>query len=517
MTTAANPSSWFVDWIREATENNSGVTVNAYTAKTYSTVWHALRIISGDVRSAPINVYRRVEDFDRIKDMAHPAYQLLNVQASPLSAGGTLRETMQSQALLFGNSYAEIIRNNAGTPVELQHLHPAYMKVELDGKMLTYTWTDPDTQDEKVLMPDEVLHIKGLSDDTIVGHSVIALARESIGLGLAEQRHGSSTFKNAARPDIALKTARRLDKEEADLLLANWEKRHSGANNTGRPALLGGDLEIETIPSSSNIDAEWLSSRQFQRDEIASWFCIPADKLNGGEGRTSYNSLEMSQKEYVSQTLRYWFHVWEDEVYLKLVAERDRPSIIVEHNASKLIELDVLTKTQVLTSQIASKIINRNEARRELNMNAVDGGDEFENPNTSSGSSGGSDISEEQEEQLENQLVNTIVRMSNNERNQLVRAAKNETEFLRWTEGFFVNWEQNLAKALTDPVNNIRAFISTTMDSKALARKLVEQSKQRIVDIAGYSFPDSLHENISDNWSVDARAIVKELMERSDA
>jgi HK97 family phage portal protein len=95
-----------------------------------------------------------------------------------------------------------------------------------------------------------------------------------------------------------------MDKERADQLLASWNEMHAGANNAYKTALLTGGMEAKVM-SINNDNAQWLQSRQFQRQEIASWFLLPANKLND-TASVSYASVAAYNKAYLDQTLMNW-------------------------------------------------------------------------------------------------------------------------------------------------------------------------------------------------------------------
>lgn len=363
--------------------NDSGVVVTPTSAMTYSSVFQAVQVISGDVARVALDVFERQNDDSRRKRRNHPAYKLLNKRANPYVSGYYLRETLQSHALLWGNGYAQIIRDNIGRPTSLELLHPSTVEpVVRDDGVLVYE-VRIDGKLEATLSYYEVLHIKGLGDG-VKGFSVVSLARNSWGLGMASEKHGAKFFKKGARPNLVLKHPMALDKAQADTLLDNFEARHSGSDGVGRPALAAGGLDIVPL-SMSNQDSQWLQTREFQRVEVASWFSLPPHKL-GDSSRMAYSSIEAEERSYTSQTLMRWFERWESEVDMKLLTERQYMSDwYSEHNVDALIQGDTTTQANTAVALRNAMIITQNEARKKFNLPSVEGGDSFENPATSSG------------------------------------------------------------------------------------------------------------------------------------
>lgn len=521
-TTLANPAQWFVEYLT-GRESDAGPRINNNTALTYSTIWNAVTMIAGDISCVPCNFYRKTDEGREEYD-THPSYWLLNGQADrDQMTGRLLRETMQAHALLFGNGYAVIEWNGRREPARLILRLPNKMEAKRDNPRspVHYEYTDDDGKTIKY-DANEVLHLRGLGWDGIKGYSVLTMARNSFGLGLAQEKHGSGHFKNGARPGIVVAMKHMPDQTKVDKFTADWEKRHTGAENAGRVAVLGGeDLKITPIPIS-NEDSQWIESREFQREEIAAWFRVPLSRL-GSDKHTSYNSLEVQERVYYNMTLRYWFNIWEDEIYAKLVAMRDwkMRRVLVEHNVSKLFEADTATKTETLSRQIESKMRTPNEARKEINLPPHPDGDRLENPNTSSGADGEMDDDEPAPDPTEETGDDTdaqnfrasihkfisrhFVGINSRERRTVIANAKKQTNFVEWLELFYnEKWPFELARGMEPVCDLISETTTCAVAPSEAAAELARQSKEQILQISGYSMDGAqLVENVTefmDNW-----------------
>src|SRR5262245_46264870 len=100
------------------TRTASGVSVNEANALSYAPVWSAVRRISADIASLPLHLYKRGSG-GKEKFARHPLYRLMHDEANPEMSADEFRETLQAHILLWGNGYAEIIRNGLGQPVQL--------------------------------------------------------------------------------------------------------------------------------------------------------------------------------------------------------------------------------------------------------------------------------------------------------------------------------------------------------------------------------------------------------------
>ena len=91
--------------------STSGNNVNETTAMQMSAVYACVRIIAEAIAQIPLNVYRFTEDGGKEKDPRHPLYFLLHDEPNPEMTSFIFRETLMSHLLLWGNAYAQIIRN----------------------------------------------------------------------------------------------------------------------------------------------------------------------------------------------------------------------------------------------------------------------------------------------------------------------------------------------------------------------------------------------------------------------
>lgn len=518
--TTSNPKQWFIDWIRNGTENNAGVSVTYNSALTSAYVFSAVSQISADIASLPLNVMRIDENGDREIEVRHPAQWLLNEETSfmgyPLDSIA-MRETMISHALMWGNGYAGIERNGAGSPTRLVPIMPDSVDVEIGKDGTIYYSVYPDARRGEVVRgevievrSEDMLHLKGLGWDGLSGHSIISLARNSFGLGLAQDKHGASVFKSGAQPSIALKTEAKLDKEAADNLLSRWEDRHAGQN---RPALLSHGLEIQPY-SMSNEDSQWLESRAFQRIEVAVWFKMPPHKL-GDSSKIAFNSIESENRSYLNQTLNPWMKKFESECRRKLLTERARRgrTHVIVHDTQDFLTADIETQVEVLTKLQASTAITRNEVRRKLGWKTSGPeGDVFENPNVQSGASQEVDENDEPSDgggggldakALAGQrglIVDRLNRMIEIESRAAKRAAEKGGNFVEWVDSFYSDFAGKVEASLDPVLAAYRTLpgVESDVNAGVVAQEHIEASKANLLAVAGYSNADNLSQNVAD-------------------
>lgn len=361
-------------WLFGARPVSSGVMVTESTALTYSAVWAAVHLIASHVANLPLMLYRKngttggKEKFDR-----HPLYRLVHDRPNPEMSSFTFRETLQAHVLLWGNAYAEIERDNADRPLRLWPLTPNRVTPYRDRAGLHYrvaNWQGGDT----ILDPSNMLHVPGLGFDGTCGYSVIHHARESIGLGLAEERFGGSFFGNGASfggvlsfpgprpPELAEKSYR-------DSLNA----QHQGVDRAHKFLMVYNGAKYERMGIPPN-DAQFLESRTFQVNEICRWFNVPPHKLKELSKATN-NNIEQQALEFYTDCLAPWLERWEQELCEKLISPLERTQQEIEFVITGLLRGDIASRGEFYAKRFTAASVTPNDIRKLENENPLPGGD----------------------------------------------------------------------------------------------------------------------------------------------
>lgn len=189
-----------------------------------------------------------------------------------------------SHLLLWGNAYAQIIRNARGEVISLYPLIPNKMTVDRDSSgRLFYLYQrgseDAPTlgRDNQVyLSPSDVLHIPGLGFDGLVGYSPIAMAKNAVGLAIATEEYGAKFFANGASPGGVLEHPGTI--KDPQKIKESWNAAYQGSGNAHRVAVLEEGMKYQPIGISPE-QAQFLETRKFQINEIARIFRVPPHML----------------------------------------------------------------------------------------------------------------------------------------------------------------------------------------------------------------------------------------------
>jgi len=370
------------------TTATAGVTVNSQTAMAVSTVYACVRIISQTLAMLPLVVYRRLPDGGKVRADGHPLYDVIHARPNKRQSSFQFREMLMGHALLRGNAYAEIVPGPRGFADQLIPLHPDHVVVRLaDDGQIMYEHRPP-ARPMRILLQDEVFHISTLSDNGIQGLSLIALAKESIGLAVAAQNYGSRFFGEGQRPAGTLTMPGKLSDEGHARLKDNWKETYGGLKGSQNIAILEEGLEWQAL-GMSNEDAQHLETRIFQVEEIASWFGVPLALLQHTEKTTSWGTgISQLTLGFVLFTMQPWFTRWQQEISQDLILDKDR--FFAEFVVEGLMRGDPATRGRFYNIMVTLGVMTRNEVRSIENLNPLPGLDEPLTPkNMQQGQAGG--------------------------------------------------------------------------------------------------------------------------------
>ena len=151
--------------------STAGKNVTEHSAMQMTAVYSCVRILSEAVAGLPLHLYKYT-DTGSAKATNHPLYALLHDGPNPEMTSFMFLETLMTHLLLWGNAYAQIIRNGKGEVVVIYPLMPDRMTVDRDENGMLYYEYQTNSGDAPVnkqstvrLAPTDVLHIAGLGFD----------------------------------------------------------------------------------------------------------------------------------------------------------------------------------------------------------------------------------------------------------------------------------------------------------------------------------------------------------------
>lgn len=352
----------------------AGVSVTEHTALRNSAVWAAVGLISDDVSSLPLMLYKRTDNGGKLKFDTHPLYRLIHDEPNPEMSSMVFRRTMQAHVLIWGNGYAEIERDGVGRPVYLWPLEPERVRHDRDRAGNVIYRVMSASGGEAIIPAADMLHLVGRSHDGIVGSSLVQHARESIGLALAAEQFGSTFFGNGATFGgvISFKGPKPPEMSENGYK-ESLEARHQGVKRAHKLLALYNDAQYKETGVEPN-SAQFLETRQFQILEVCRWFKLPPHKLAHLSDAT-FSNVEQQNVDYFVSAIRPWLVLWEQELTRKLVRPLERSIQVIEHSVEGFLRGDSAARAAFYRALFDLGAITPNEIRAYENMNPLPGGD----------------------------------------------------------------------------------------------------------------------------------------------
>lgn len=347
----------------------SGQSVTPDTALTVSAVYACVRALSEDVAKLPLILHRRLPDGGKERATDHPLYELMHRRPNPYQTAFEFREMMQAHLALRGNAYAFI--NRAGGRVrELIPIRPDRVAPKLGDDGVTVTYRVQGVRDP--LAASDVLHLRGLATDGLMGLSPVTLGREAIGMAKAAETHGAKHFRNGAKPGLVVTHPGELSETAFKNLKTSVEEQASG-ENVFRVLLLEEGV-TPTALGFNQRDSQYIESRAFQVPEIARWYRMPLHKIQDMAASTN-NNIEQQALEYLTDTLTPWLVRWEQRLSASLLSDKDRADgLFFEFLVDSILRGDTAARSAFFREMFGIGVYSPNDIRIIENLNPVEGG-----------------------------------------------------------------------------------------------------------------------------------------------
>jgi HK97 family phage portal protein len=353
-------------------QNHSGEAVTAETSLRYSAIYACVRNISEDIGKAIINI----QQYDKLTDNYininnNSLFSLLNIKPNDYSNAFALKESIQRDALLYGNGYAYIQRDNNGFPIQLHWLqnltvNPMLKNLNSDNAgspdlRIIYIVNDPRTGIHGTFQSFDILHIRGLGNG-FVGQSVIGYASESFGKALATQKFGSAFFGSNGIKGL-LKFAGQNDENK----LKKAKESFKRAYLEDGLAVINKGMEWEKVNVAPE-EAQFIQSQEFNVSDIARWFRMPLSKLQKSDISVD---VEREAIEYVNDCLSSWQTRWEQEIHSKLLTETEKEFTRISFDNDYLLKGDSASQERRIKTMFYCGAWSPNDALKFMGYNTI--------------------------------------------------------------------------------------------------------------------------------------------------
>lgn len=313
-----------------------------------SAVWAALRLRSNLVSSMPVDAYRMREGVQL--EVNPPSVVWVNA-GQEIETHEALYNT-QFDLDRAGNCFGVITeRHGLGLPARIELVNLGDVSVQSVAGKIRYN-IGGDTY-----RPDQVWHerqytVSGLA----MGLCPVAYAAYSVGAYLSAQQFALDWFGNSAMPAVELKNTEKAISPE---VAAEAKMRYQAAAEPGGVFAIGADWELKPIVAANN-QAQYVEQQQFGIPDIARFFDVPADLIDGAVSGSSvtYASRLERRMEFLITSLGP--AILRREKALSRLLPQPR---FVKLNTDALLRMTPETRANVIKTQLDSRVLTPTEAR----------------------------------------------------------------------------------------------------------------------------------------------------------
>lgn len=375
----------------------TGRTIDDDAALRVSTVYICIRVLAETLGSLPLILYRRIESGkERATD--HPLYSILHRKPNNYQTPFLWKEMMMGHIQLRGRACAQVVKDRGKRVSQIIPLDPDRIKLYWgpDNKIFGEYTEDDLAKKKRIITPEQLLYIPGLSGDPLSPFVPLDLMATSVDAALSMNENSAQFFAKSTRPSGILKYPTRINEEKARALRQEFDRANAGTENAFSTILLEEGLDWEQI-GMSNEQSQFIQSREFSVSDICRFFRVPPH-LAGDLRRATYSNIEHQSLEFIKYTMAPWLKRFEEIMNLALLNEADQEDYFIEFLVDGLLRGDVKTRHEAYAIGVQNGWLSRNEVREMENRNRVDGLDEMLLPLNMSSDGGEQDEEDEKDD-----------------------------------------------------------------------------------------------------------------------
>lgn len=350
--------------------------VTEASAFNLSAVWACETLIADNIATLPVDTYRK--SGDTRTETTPPGWV---EQPNPEMDRVDYDVQRLFSLLGWGDAVSLLIRSHGTSdlmdPVaERWVIDPNTVQISRDSqRRLAYS------VDGEPVPAGNIQHIRGYTlPGCVQGMSVVARARQSMGLSQSAENYGSRLMENGIAPSGVLSVPAmpaEASKDVVDRLRDQFAERYAGSGNAGKPMALTGGTTWQQI-TLNPVDAQFLETRKFQIEEIARWFRVPLHKIQSITGNASQGGgqgLEQMDIAYANDTLRSW------TVRLERADSKLLPrGQYLKYNTDAYVRTDLASQTAYLVAARQWGVVSANDWLRLKDEPPVENGDIYLQP-----------------------------------------------------------------------------------------------------------------------------------------
>lgn len=374
-------SNWEVDdsELISSVVTASGARVGRERSMQLSTVWACVRLLTNTIATLPVDIIVSI-GASKFEERVKPSWLTNPEPADPNLTTSDHFAQVTASMLLDGNFFT-LATPDVIYPRQLTVLDPRLVDVRFDGRSPVYDIRDAMGRVVLTVGPMRMLHGVWLRmPGALRGLNPIEAARQAIGLGITAEEFGARFFGQGTTLSYGVEVPGPMTDVQREDLRANLKQRHAGTRNAHSVSVLTNGAKFVPGLGVSNEDSQFLETRKFTRDQIASEiYGIPPHMVGSTEpGASSYNSVEQRSlefRQYAVAPLTYRI----ETAYARLVEVPEgitaaTATAALKFNLNAVARADIKTRYDSYSAGILAGVLKPDEARAFEDLPPVPGG-----------------------------------------------------------------------------------------------------------------------------------------------
>lgn len=261
----------------------TGGSIGPQTAIQVTAILACVRFLAQAVATMPGHVVRTLPNGRKQQARDLPVSVVLGKRPNRWQSSYDWTELTIYHAALFGNAYSRILPGERGFCSELRPMHPTRMEVvRLNDYSVGYRYLEADGT-WRSYDQSEILHVRWLSDNGLVGMVPAELCSTSVALARKLDTAATSFWDNSARPDLVLETQETIPQEAVEQLRRQLREIYGGASKRGSAAVLPKKVSLKPIESNSNEANQFMELRASIVPDVARAYGVPSTLIGDSQ------------------------------------------------------------------------------------------------------------------------------------------------------------------------------------------------------------------------------------------
>jgi len=321
-----------------------------------------------NLAQAPLTLMRGDELVDR-GGSDHWMWSLFN-NVSPYMNKFTLVSSILTFLASRGECFWRIRRNLAtDIPVRIDVVNPDQMEAVIRDEELVGWKRMNEIGKIESIEKEDIIQFKYFNPyNKFRGMSPLTASLLGLHIDYAAAAYNYYFFNNQATPSMILTTEQELTDEEADAVLAKFNKKHRGLQRSGKTSILSRGAKAQQVAMSQR-DIDYIAQRKWSREEVFAVLGVPPALAQVLEHASIKSNIKEQRKQFFENNLIPKAVFFEDVLRTDFFERLGYPDYSLKFDFSQVSALQTENSEKVKNTLYLTKAgFTRNEINEMLEL-----------------------------------------------------------------------------------------------------------------------------------------------------